>query len=1258
MALKRPTPAPRGVAHPRAPRSARPLHRALAGLNPDSTQALLGAAACAPGSIHRQPSVLMLWSHSIAHPSSGATAACASDLASLLLAARAAQPALEMREDWLPGDPRRAASYYFDGRRHRIHPGLTEHALDVLDELVAWADVSDGLLADVHGFGISDLLGLAVRYSDNVIEQLAASWPGTVRPDFAWQSDAQSALEQTRQIAALPAVLNEAEVMRYAKVDLDAAFTDAISYGGQRGVSAARWATGDAVHSAVVMRERPSHDLPFFALSDARRRRHPIPVGAVLSALQAACAVLLRDAHNPQAVRARLSAAAMRTVTTALTPWREPPADGPAQPADTATDDTLAEPACPSDCEPGTAADAVSASVAMFHLTEHLVAAIAVVCALDESEAAPLIAAATEQLASVHGDTLAQAGMPVRADASIVPLIVMAGPTQVRSVIEQGTPMVLSALDLLLMFRTARSGAGLDEAWRFLRAATTAGHLALLSPSVLDAWQFWCAVGGLTFADVGDVESALTRTGWITCDDSWTEYTAWDAVDTTLHALGLPPARCFPLAELEDHMPGAATLWPPFPGVAYCVAVPSLLVYADLTPDFASANPAPSLALSLASGIRDRLADIGVPTALTGPVAVVLDLDRVPDDGATEGDEAAVPTVVIRLGPDWFALVEQDPHEAARACGQQILGGLEPMLTEDAAAFLEAWAARGPLLVTGSHATPLAPRRALNQAFPHSAERAAWRAIADTTLPVGVHQGGPAKALARAHLYPAAQERLRQLSARYDHSATLTRALATVDACLGQLAQQRDDTRFGLAGPWAQTVRKDALAAGLDLLKVSRNAQVLVEYLNADPANDTPGLAEPDRFDLADLLAAAGVAVETGAAADHPGPTLADLGVMVTERGAVIVLSDLPRLAAPDVDLPGGRSIDMHRFAACVQAHQHRVDERDEPEIGDGLTPGEHPFVPVDWTKVPGRYAAVEEAMIGELGAGMTAVSAVLADLTSRMPDTDGILWIDRRAVTVDITAWAGVVPHEEIDAAFTLLTLPPDSKLNWWRMEKRTHRLLTHPLLEHNGTLISAPHLLHTTQVLWSGYLAQGRLMWPGVSARLRHAVDLLAKRGGEDFEELVAQRLDQLNWPHRPIPFEELTRHGVAVRGEIDALVADTARRRIWVLEAKTGAIPHAADSMQTEIQRFHKRNGHIDHVLENTVAVQAAPGAAASLLGLAGRDWDVIPLIVTRHVSPAAFVPDPRVPFTVLDDLLDVLRNPEPPQAGHTPIGTRRR
>lgn len=202
--------------------------------------------------------------------------------------------------------------------------------------------------------------------------------------------------------------------------------------------------------------------------------------------------------------------------------------------------------------------------------------------------------------------------------------------------------------------------------------------------------------------------------------------------------------------------------------------------------------------------------------------------------------------------------------------------------------------------------------------------------------------------------------------------------------------------------------------------------------------------------------------------------------------------------------------------------------------------------------------------MVAELGTGITAITAVLADLTSRIPDPDGILRLDPDHTLNDIADWAATVPRSQINAAVTLLTLPARIALDWWRLEKRTHRLVTKPLLHHSGMLLTTPHLLQTTRALWAGYLGQGRLPWPGISNKLRDKVNLLATHGG-DFEGSVADTISLLRWPHRAgIPFEEFTDRGLAVPGEIDALVADVTRRQIWLVETKAGIVPHAVDAI----------------------------------------------------------------------------------------------
>jgi len=1026
---------------------------------------------------------------------------------------------------------------------------------------------------------------------------------------------------------------------------------------------AADWTSGDAADATEALSRSPGQSLPWLTLH-AGGRRHPVPVSELVPTLDMAAAVLLGGLPDRAKVQARVAGITMAELRDTLTQRRESH-----EPAPQPDGDEVRSP------QPQDAGDAGPAGpvMALVPLSDNVVLVIAGVCALEPAEMEQQIQQARHALASVRLDRFTSMGLAVNPAADIIALIATAGPIRARlGVIEQGSPFVLAAQELRLLLRSAISEGGPDELWRFLRAATGPGHLGLASPTVLDAWRFWSGEAGLIFDDIGHLDQpALTRSGWGVTDESWQDYAAWDGIDDALHRFDMPPARWFPHAELEDHLPGTALLWDSLPGSAFCLAALNLIVAVDVSDEFVTVSPATSIALSLATAVRDRLATIGVPHALTEPVMLVLDIDITGDSApVTVTDATPHPVHVLRLGADWFNLLARDPEAASTECGHLALALLAPHFASEGEPFSTRWIEQGLFMVTGRQITPRAPRRALTLRRSRSADRAAWRAVeAANPLPAGLHRGVPARDVNREHLHPAALTHLAWQTARFDHAATLISALALLEECLGHLEQRRDDIRFGLAGPWADTVRDTALAGEEDLLDMSRRAQVLIEHLHAGPMTGQAGLRRPDRFDLIDLLASAGVAIDTGAAAGQPPPALHDLVVVVHERGRIDVHTTQPsRTHAHTTGLhagpgatggPGGsRIVDLRRFADACRQHAHRIGRLDEPEPSNDLLDDEQPFTDLDWKVVPATYQAVETAMVAELGTGITAISAVLADLTSRIPDPDGILRLDLARTLHDIADWATTVPRSHIAAAVTLLTLPPGIALDWWRLEKRAHRLVTRPLLPDSGMLLTTPHLLQTTRALWAGYLGQGRLPWPGVSNQLRDKVNLLATRGGDDFECGVANIISSLRWPHRAgIPFEELTDRGLAVHGEIDALVADVTRRRIWLIEAKAGIVPHAVDAIYTEVQRYHKPDGYLDRVLRNAAALQAAPATAAGLIGLTGDQWQVVPLMVTRHVSPAAFVADPRLAFTVLDDIAAVLNAAEIPRAGHAPIGVLR-
>jgi len=115
----------------------------------------------------------------------------------------------------------------------------------------------------------------------------------------------------------------------------------------------------------------------------------------------------------------------------------------------------------------------------------------------------------------------------------------------------------------------------------------------------------------------------------------------------------------------------------------------------------------------------------------------------------------------------------------------------------------------------------------------------------------------------------------------------------------------------------------------------------------------------------------------------------------------------------------------------------------------------------------------------------------------------------------------------------------------------------------------------------------------------------------------------------------------------------VADPARGRIWVCEVKDPQSAFAPYTLRRHVERFTQAGGYIDKLLAKARAVADNPGAAARACGSSEQPhWRVIPLMITRRVEPAAFVPNPRIAFTVVAGLSDVIDADRELLPGHAP------
>jgi len=197
-------------------------------------------------------------------------------------------------------------------------------------------------------------------------------------------------------------------------------------------------------------------------------------------------------------------------------------------------------------------------------------------------------------------------------------------------------------------------------------------------------------------------------------------------------------------------------------------------------------------------------------------------------------------------------------------------------------------------------------------------------------------------------------------------------------------------------------------------------------------------------------------------------------------------------------------------------------------------------------------------------------------------------------------------------------------------------------------------------TQELFVVYFEDSRLPYidPALPPHAATALRLHRQRRNLQLETEVAAIAANLRLPHRArwTPEEALAAGLPDLPGEIDLIIADDARGRIWVCEVKDPEAAFAPAALRRHIERFARPGGYIDKLLAKAQAIAVRPAPAAAACGvLTEREWTIIPLMVTRTIEPSAFLDNPQVPFTVLADLPALLHAEQAPDHGHVRIGS---
>ena len=462
-----------------------------------------------------------------------------------------------------------------------------------------------------------------------------------------------------------------------------------------------------------------------------------------------------------------------------------------------------------------------------------------------------------------------------------------------------------------------------------------------------------------------------------------------------------------------------------------------------------------------------------------------------------------------------------------------------------------------------------------------------------------------------------------------------------------------------------------------DDASLTRPLELLVEYALAARPRRT---RRPDRLDVADLAALAEQALYLGLGAEGADRNLHPLTVIVLDGGlAAVTTRDQVRsdadqafsealaqrpanLETPPLDLTAwgrARIADQLRSSNDLSLDNSEVDV-DQLVLGE---PVDQAFTPLVTSESPARLRQLDERMRADLGFGINAILAVLGTAVSLEVDEHGIARIASTALRDQACSWSGM-PLEELDAAVASLTLRSadliDDGLRYWEAERRKYRIAIRPLLDLDGALLILPWLIRATQLTFGGHLDEGRLpgrtaAWhpPRSTRPTTFASESRARSSGTSRPEFAPVGL-----PLRTTNIEPHTAAAAGILGlpgEVDLLVADNVQGRLWVIEAKDAILAVSPNSVAQRIRRFTNPNGYVDTLLHKAHVVAQHPGATARLVGAPepDRSWRVVPLMVTRHVEPAAFVQPPRIAFAIVTDIATVLTNSNDPEPGLAPI-----
>ncbi len=1217
---------------------------------------LLEAAIDSPGCGHRVTSLTLLWTRVLQVPPEGREAARPGHLNRFVSSIRDATPVLKEIEDSWGLDPRSLVRFPFKSNRFEVHPGNLSNPLMTLRSLESLAFAVDSPLVANNGWGLGDLIEATLRYINLRISTIRSSWPSTVLPRDN-DPEVEELSERLRRIAAAVCVLHSEERDAVAALPLssrpwieDCEFPD-------RAALAWEWATHD-VGTIKSSLEADRSSLEGAMVVRASWIERPVPAALAISNLAEAAARLaagLTDTPCDLVLRHLVAAQAFATLGF--------PLDGPDE----------------AESHDQWWMEQILTLPILFAVPARRHAFI-VGCAagLDVETLGRSLANTEEALNEIGFEEIQGRGADFDATGSIHRVVVYGGPV-LRPPRDCPGTFFLHVDELTDMVREAqlldrtRVPSG-ELIWQFFEEASTlpgVDHLLALSDD--DLWRHWLAYG---VVGDGDPNHGDVFTPSVPDDRHWQRAADWEPFDEILAAASLPPSWTWPWARLGDE-PDEATVTRLHEQYTI-VRDPPLVVIGVLDDDLSELGIDATFGIGVADGIRLTISrDAEIADRLRcpdgGPLTIWVRLTaaHLPEREVDDGDIGLMtaveprPTIGLVCTWDWIDDLARNPAAAHASLAARLMEGvmeLWELPSESVETFLRAWNLTPPVGLLRPYSASLLPRHLgkdnlLPRTFATRGRAHRRLRIATFSLPLGRYEGREAVKLCRDELLPAMQAVLDALLSEWSPEAMRPVAGAVNDAHAERFRLQTE-LDGALAAPWADRWRMFALDsdAGLHLTKP---ADLLLESLIA---SELRGEVLPDQWELAEAMDVIDEIYELAAATAGTKARLHGLVVDVSEATGVEILTGPLERSTSHV------AINVPAYRAAERIHALRPRQEDNSDRDPNAEWLKHvaqhrrepsPHASIADGGAPGSLLRADQILQEEVGTGIDAISAVLATAVSWNSSDDKPHDVARSELLSQAASWSSL-PESQISVAIDRLTLKQgclaEERAQLWDDHRQRKRFSSRPFVSTDVDVLQIlPWRVRVTQEFYAGSLVDGWLPWPSdeIPRRLREALLEYRQHPSKELEAFAASIARDLGLPSRPnIEPHHALAIGLTLPGEIDLLIADQARKRIWLCEVKDPTVGLSQEAMVNRLSRFVKAGGYVDKLLGKLQALREAPHLALGLLDLQTSEtqWTVLPVMVTRAIEAAGFVEDARVPYVTVADLGDLLIADENPESGY--------